>query len=143
MLNGQWSMVNGQSETRQREMITQTENDYRIGRIEQARDVMLQNLSAFHGNMRQSALRLIALSYLARFDMEQTEHYATLMLQENPYYSPSAADPVPFADMVNNIKAGMTNTITTASSQAESLAEVPVPTTLMPPTRLRPTSACL
>ena len=41
------------------------------------------------------------------------------------------SDPAEFADIVNNIKAGMTATITTASSQAESLAEVPVPTTLI------------
>ena len=120
-----------QGETRMREVLTQAENDYRIGRIEQARDALLHDLADFHGNLRQNALRLIALSYLARFDMEHSQQYATLMLQENPYYTPSASDPATFADMVNDIKAGMTATITTASSQAESLAEVPVPTTLI------------
>ena len=114
-----------------REVMVQAENDYRIGRIEQARDALLHDLTGFHGNLRQNALRLIALSYLARFDMEQTQKYAALMLQENPYYTPSANDPATFADIVNDIKAGMTATITTASSQAESLAEVPVPTTLI------------
>ena len=114
-----------------REVYVQAENDYQIGRIEQARDLLLQNLSTFHGNMRQNALRLIALSYLARFDTGQTERYAMLMLEQNPYYTPSSSDPAAFADIVNNIKAGMTTTITTASSQAESLAEVPVPTTLI------------
>lgn len=127
------SVVNSlaQSETSMRELLTQAENDYRIGRIEQAREALLNDLSNFHGNLRQNALRLIALSYLARFDMEQTQQYATLMLQENPYYTPSSSDPATFADIVNDIKAGMTATITTASSQAESLAEVPVPTTLI------------
>ena len=120
-----------QGETRMREVLAQAENDYRIGRIDQAREALLNDLSDFHGNLRQNALRLIALSYLARFDMEQTQHYATLMLQENPYYTPSSNDPATFADIVNDIKAGMTATITTASSQAESLAEVPVPTTLI------------
>ncbi len=114
-----------------REVLAQAENDYQIGRIDQARDALLKNLGDFHGSMRQNALRLIALSWLARFDIEQTEHYISLMLQENPYYSPSSRDPAMFADIVNNIKAGMTATITTASSQAESLAEVPVPTTLI------------
>ena len=114
-----------------REILTQAEADYRIGRIEQARDSLLKNLDTFQGNLRQNALRIIALSYLARFDIEQAEHYTTLILQENPYYSPSATDPAIFADIVNDIKAGMTATITTASSQAESLAEVPVPTTLI------------
>ena len=120
-----------QGDTRMREVLAQAENDYRIGRIEQARDVLLHDLALFHGNLRQNALRLIALSYLARFDMEHTQQYAMQMLQENPYYTPSASDPAIFADMVNDIKAGMTATITTASSQAESLAEVPVPTTLI------------
>ena len=91
----------------------------------------MHDLASFHGNLRQNALRLIALSYLARFDTEHTQQYAKLILHENPYYTPSASDPPAFADMVNDIKAGMTATITTASSQAESLAEVPVPTTLI------------
>lgn len=120
-----------QSETRMREILAQAESDYRIGRIEQARDALLQDLNDFHGNLRQNALRLIALSYLARFDTEHTQQYATLMLQENPYYSPGASDPATFVEMVNSIKAGLTATITTASSQAETLAEVPVPTTLI------------
>ena len=125
------SLCMAQNENRMRELLAQAENDYRIGRIEQARDALLHDLSGFHGNLRQNALRLIALSYLARFDMEKTQKYATLMLQENPYYTPSGSDPVTFADIVNDLKAGMTATITTASSQAESLAEVPVPTTLI------------
>ena len=120
-----------QVDTKLRDIYTQAESDYQIGRIEQARDGLLQHLTTFRGNQRQNALRLIALCYLARFDMEQTEHYATLMLQENPYYTPASSDPPTFADMVNGIKAGMTATITTASSQAEPLAEVPVPTTLI------------
>jgi len=120
-----------QGDTHMREILVQAENDYRIGRIEQAREALLNDLSGFHGNLRQNALRLIALTYLARYDTEQTQKYATLMLQENPYYTPSANDPATFADMVNDLKAGMTATITTASSQAESLAEVPVPTTLI------------
>ena len=125
------NVANAQDDSKMRQVYAQAEGDYRIGRIEQARDALLQNLSSFHGNLRQNALHLIALSYLARFDIKQTEQYASLMLQENPYYSPSTSDPATFADIVNNIKAGMTATITTASSQAESLAEVPVPTTLI------------
>lgn len=124
-------LAHAQDDSKQREVYVQAESDYRIGRIEQARDALMQNLGTFHGNLRQNALRLIALSYLARFDIQQTEQYATLLLEQNPYYSPSASDPAEFADIVNNIKAGMTATITTASSQAESLAEVPVPTTLI------------
>ena len=120
-----------QDDTKMREVYAQAENAYRIGRIEQARDMLLQNLSTLQGNSRQSALRLIALTYMDEYDIPKTEQYVTLLLQQNPYYSPSAQDPATFIEIVNNIKAGMTPTITTASSQAESLAEVPVPTTLI------------
>ncbi|MBR4572468.1 MAG: TonB-dependent receptor [Prevotella sp.] len=110
---------------------SQAENDYKIGRIEEARDTLLHNIGSIHGNLKKSSLRLISLCYLARFEMKEAEQYATLMLNEDPYYSISPQDPPSFADIVNNVKAGMAATITTASSQAESLAEVPVPTTLI------------
>lgn len=118
-------------ETMMRDVYAQAENDYRIGRTEQARDLLLQHLKAFDGNLRQSALRLIALSYLESFDIKQTERYASMILEQNPYYTVSAQDPPEFADIVNQIKAGMTATVTTASNISESLDEVPVPTTLI------------
>ena len=118
-------------ETMMRDVYAQAENDYRIGRTEQARDLLLQHLKGFDGNLRQSALRLIALSYLESFDIKQTEHYASMILEQNPYYTVSAQDPPEFADIVNQIKAGMTATVTTASNISESLDEVPVPTTLI------------
>ena len=126
-----FSPVVAQDDTRLRDIYTQAEDDYQIGRIEQARDVLVKNLNSFQGNLRQNALRLIALSYLAQFDIQQTEHYVAEILELNPYYSPSSNDPNTFIDIVNNMKAGKTATITTASNQAESLAEVPVPTTLI------------
>ena len=118
-------------ETMMRDVYAQAENDYRIGRTEQARDLLLQHLKGFDGNLRQSALRLIALSYLESFDIKQTERYASMILEQNPYYTVSAQDPPEFADIVNQIKAGMTATVTTASNISESLDEVPVPTTLI------------
>ena len=82
-------VVHAQTDAKMRDIYSQAESDYQIGRIEQARDGLLQHLSTMHGQLRQNALRLIALTYLARFDMEQTEQYVTLLLQENPYYTPS------------------------------------------------------
>ena len=120
-----------QDDAAMRELYAQAEDAYKIGRIEQARDLLLQHLSTFQGNSRQNALHLIALTYMDDYDIPKTEQYVTLLLQQNPYYSPSSQDPATFVEIVNNIKAGMTPTITTASSQAESLAEVPVPTTLI------------
>ena len=120
-----------QNEAKMREVYAQAENDYKIGRVDEAREVLLQNLSAFQGNLRQNALRLIALICLDEYDVRQAEQYTTKLLELNPYYSPMASDPSTFVGIVNNIKAGMTATITTASSQTESLAEAPVPTTLI------------
>ena len=93
-----------------REVYAQAENAYRIGRIEQARELLLQNLSTLQGNSRQSALRLIALTYMDDYDIPKAEQYVKLLLQQNPYYSPSSQDPATFVEIVNNIKAGMTPT---------------------------------
>ncbi len=123
--------ASAQDDTKMREVYAQAENAYRIGRIEQARELLLQNLSTLLGNSRQSALRLIALTYMDDYDIPKAEQYVTLLLEQNPYYTPSSNDPATFVEIVNHIKAGMTPTITTASNQAETLAEVPVPTTLI------------
>ena len=125
------STTRAQDDTKMREVYAQAENAYRIGRIEQARELLLQNLSTLQGNSRQSALRLIALTYMDDYDIPKAEQYVTLLLEQNPYYTPSSNDPATFVEIVNHIKAGMTPTITTASNQAETLAEVPVPTTLI------------
>ena len=77
-----------QDDAAMRELYAQAEDAYRIGRIEQARDLLLQNLSTFQGNSRQNALHLIALTYMDEYDIPKTEQYVTLLLQQNPYYSP-------------------------------------------------------
>ena len=123
--------VMAQDDAEMRQLYAQAEGDYAIGRIEAARDLLLSHLSDLRGSVRESALRLIALCYLARFDSDKAEQYARMLLEEAPYYTPSAQDPPLFADIIADFKAGMMNTVTTASSQAESLAEVPVPVTLI------------
>ncbi len=113
------------------QIYTQAENDYQIGRFDQCVEALEQHLNLMQGNLKRDALRLIALCHLVQFDHESAERWTRQMLDQDPYYSVSTQDPPAFIDIVNNIKAGMTATITTASSQAESLAEVPVPTTLI------------
>ena len=120
-----------QDDAKQRQVYAQAERDYQIGRTEQARDSLMLYLKTFQGNLRENALRLIALTYLESFDTGQTERYATLMLQQNPYYTVSSQDPLEFADIVGRIKTSMNVTITTASSQAETIEEAPLPVTLI------------
>ena len=109
----------------------EAENEYSVGRFEEARDMLKVHLQDFKGSIRESAFRLLSLCYLADDHHAEAEHYAKMLLNESPYYTVSPQDPMRFAEMVEQIKKGRTATITTASSQSESLNEVPVPTTLI------------
>ena len=109
----------------------QAAEDYQIGRIEQARDLLLDNISSFQSNLKESAYRLLTLCYLGLDDIDEAEKSALMLMRYDPYYSPTPQDPQRFVDMIEDIKSGLAATITTASSQAESLSEVPVPTTLI------------
>ena len=119
------------AEERYRAIYDAAEQDYSIGRLDEARQSLMSNLDHFPASMRQSVYRILSLCELALDDTEAAERYVRLLLDDNPYYSTTISDPQRFIDMVENIKAGRTATITTASSQAESLSEVPVPTTLI------------
>ena len=122
--------LQAQDNTSLREVYSQAESEYKIGRLEQAIDLLQTNLNGFQGNLRQSACRLMSLCYLALDDIAQSENYAMLLLRENPYYS-SVQDPIRFEEIINRLKMGTSATITTASNQAESLDEAPVPVTLI------------
>lgn len=113
-----------------RQIYAQAESDYQIGRFEQTQELLHRHLSSFEGNLKQNVYRLLALCYLAQDDEETTEKYAHLLLNENPSYS-SVKDPTRFEDLINRLKSGRGAMITTASNQAESLNEVPVPVTLI------------
>ena len=114
-----------------RQIYTQAENDYNLGRIEQASTALLDHMKAFQGNLRESSIRLLVLCWLGLDETEKAEEWTARLLTEDPYYTASSQDPQRFIDMVENIKRGLTAKITTASSHAETLAEVPVPTTLI------------
>lgn len=113
-----------------RQVYTQAEEEYQVGRLEQALELLQSNISHFEGNLKQNAYRLISLCYLAQDDITQSENYAKLLLQENPYYT-SIQDPIRFEEMIAGLKMGQSATITTASNQAERIEEAPVPVTLI------------
>ena len=113
-----------------RQIYSQAENDYQLGRLDQALDLLKANINSFQGNLKQSAYRLISLCYLAQDDLVQSETYASLLLKENPYYT-SVQDPLRFEDIIKQLKMGNSATITTASSQAERIEEAPVPVTII------------
>ena len=123
--------VMAQDDIQLRQIYSQAESDLKTGRTEEARDTLLLHLSAFRGTLKRDALRIIAISCISDYDEQKAEEYVKMMLAEDPYYSVSVNDPPIFVNMVNEMKAGMTAKVTTASSQAETLDEVPVPTTLI------------
>ena len=122
------SAQEGLSEMRQ--IYSQAEAQYQIGQLEQAAQLLEQHLSSFSGAMRQSVYRLLSLCYLAMDNDDEAERNAILLLRVNPSYS-SVQDPIRFEELIARLKIGQTATITTASSKAESLNEVPVPVTLI------------
>ena len=114
-----------------RQICSQAESDLKIGRTEEARDTLLHYLNAFKGTLKRDALRIIALSCLSDYDEQKAGEYVKMMLEVDPYYSVTTNDSPIFVDFVNELKAGKTTMVTTASSMEESLDEVPVPTTLI------------
>ena len=113
-----------------RQVYTKAEEAYQIGQLDQAIELLEGNLNDFTGNLRQSALRLVSICYLAQDDKDTSEKYARSLLSINPYYT-SVQDPVRFEDMIALLKSGRSSTVTTASSQAESINEAPVPVTVI------------
>jgi len=119
------------AEERYRAIYDKAEQDYNIGRLEQAEQELKENLKNFPITMHQSVYRILALCYLGMDRNAEAEKCVEMLLQNNPYYSTTLDDPQRFIDLVNDIRSGFVATITTASSQAETLNEVPVPTTLI------------
>lgn len=114
-----------------RQLLNEAEEAYQIGKVEEARRLLVSRVQNMSSAQRLRGYRLLTLCYLALEQPEEAKKYAANVLRENPYYSPTVDYPPRFIDMINEIKQGLVNTITTASSQAESLAEVPVPATLI------------
>ena len=122
--------VSAQEKQNPRQVYEKAEEAYHIGQLDQAIELLKGNLNDFTGNLRQSALRLVSLCYLAQDDQAASEHYARMLLSINPYYT-SVQDPIRFEDMIALLKSGRSSTVTTASSQAESINEAPVPVTVI------------
>lgn len=114
-----------------RQIYEEAEEYFNIGRIEQAASLLNSNIDKFEGGMRSSAYRLIALCHLAQDQDAEAETAVTTMLNEDPYFTPSAQDPMRFIDMVSRLKSGRMKTITTASKLAETIEDAPVPVTLI------------
>ena len=117
-------------ENSSRQIYNQAESEYGVGRIEQAIQLLQGNLDAFDGALKQSAYRLLALCYLSEDKDKEARYYAERLIKLNNYYN-STDDPARFQDLISQLKEGITTTITTASSQSETINEAPVPVTII------------
>lgn len=124
------SVIGAQEEKDFRQVYMQAEEEYNIGHFDNSIRLLNKNLNLFTGMLRTNAWRLMALCHLEQDNLVEAEKNVFMLLKTDPYYSVSIHDPLRFADMVERLKKGEA-TITTASQQAETLDEVPVPVTLI------------
>jgi len=109
---------------------------YEYGMFAQADSLLSQAAGSFTGESRIGVYRLLALCNLNMDRPEVAETWVAKLLAVDPYYR--VYNDVPrFAEMVERLKAGQKATITTASQQAESIEEAPVPVTLITEDMLR------
>ena len=113
------------------ELCLKAEEAYRIGRLDEAVGLLEANIGVLTNRTRETAYRLLTLCYMEKDQDGKAQAYAELLLKENPYFTVNLSDPLRFADMIENMKRGKGATITTASQQAESIEEAPVPVTLI------------
>lgn len=119
-----------QTEIDRRQSFLQAESEYQVGHIDNAINMLGDQLMSYSGTLKVSAYRLLALCNLAQDDLNGANKYVDLLLKEDPYYSISLNDPERFAELIRNKKEGKA-TLVTASQQAETLEEAPVPVTLI------------
>lgn len=119
-----------ESDVSKREQLLQATEEYQVGHIDKAIDMLTPYVSSHNGTIKVSAYKLLTLCYLAQDDAENANRYADLLLKEDPYYSISLQDPERFAELIRNKRDGKT-TLVTASQQAETLEEAPVPIVLI------------
>ena len=99
-----------------RAIYDQAEQDYNIGRLEEARKALVENLNDFPLSLKLSAYRILSLCALGVDDNDEAERYVRMILDVNPYYSTTLSDPQRFIDMVENTKDGRNATITTIAT---------------------------
>ncbi|MBQ0024632.1 MAG: TonB-dependent receptor, partial [Bacteroidales bacterium] len=125
--------MNGQSSAG---LYQEAERAYNMGRFELVDSLLSGQAALMKGDDGVKAYRLLALSRIYLDDIPGAENYIRSLLTANPYYTPYGDTPR-FTELVNVIKRGSSTTITTASQQAETIEEAPVPVTIITEEMLR------
>ncbi|MBQ0073718.1 MAG: TonB-dependent receptor [Prevotella sp.] len=104
--------------------------EYQNGHFSKCEELALGMVKEAKGMLKSSSYKLLALCRLEQGDIEGARQYTTTLLRYDPYYAPALGDPQRFIDLIEQDKMqGVT--ITTASQQAETLEESPVPVTVI------------
>lgn len=112
------------------ELYNQALQVYNEGQFSKCEQLTLSMLPSADGMLKTSGYRLLALCCLEQGNTEAAKQYVEKMLKNDPYFTPSLGDPRRFMDLVSEIKSAEAG-ITTASRQAETIEEAPVPVTLI------------
>lgn len=110
---------------------------YDRGRFDEAMERLMKLKDSDNSMFRTGAFRLMSLCCLENGDINSATSYVVQLLGSDPYYTPSMNDPQRFIDLINIHKKTGQGTITTASQQAETIEESPVPVTLITEDMLR------
>lgn len=110
---------------------TYAEQLYNNGYFDHAIELVGNLKKSSDAAMRSSAYRLIALCHIEQGNLNEAKLDVQNLLTNDPYFSPSASDNPILADLLRNSKHHGGATITTASQQAESIEEAPVPVILI------------
>lgn len=125
--------VRAQEETH---LLEQAQEAYEFGWFAKADSLLSNSVNSFSEEDRIGVFRLLALCNLNMDKPQVAETWVSKLLAVDPYYR--VYNDVPrFMEMVNRLRVGKSASITTASQQAESIEEAPVPVTLITEDMLR------
>ena len=103
---------------------------YQIGRFDSCEVYSRKVVNTGSGMLKTNAYRLMALLRIEKGDISGADAIIDKLLAYDPYFTPAISDPQRFIDMISERKRQEAG-ITTASRQAESIEESPVPVTLI------------
>ena len=122
------------------QLYSKAQTEYNNGQFDKCKESLYAMLPSAKGMLKTSAYRLLALCSLEQGDIEGAKNNVALLLKSDPYFTPSLGDPMRFLDMVSEAK-DQSAGITTASRQAETIEEAPVPVTLITDEMIRHSGA--
>ena len=133
-------LIPAQNETSGVDTYLTAEEAYRDGQFGKAIRLLETGLGDYDNILLPNAYRLLALCYMAVDQEDKVDEYVALLLRYMPYYTVSLQDPQRFADLIRKHTVGR-KTLVTASQQAETVEETPVPVTLITEEMIKATGA--